>query len=155
MWCSFRRSAAQEHRCQLTSDPCTMDLHLQANPQLHYGINGGAARSSRPGVSVRKTIDVHQYLTGDLLSTELFNKLSLSVCFDQTRVGDSPKICVFFNGVWWPRLTTHLILIYTFSVTVIYYSFIYFFTKIEFLHTENIFRHRGKLVTIDTQNNWF
>ncbi|XP_030296615.1 specifically androgen-regulated gene protein isoform X3 [Sparus aurata] len=26
-----------------------MDLHLQANPQLHYGINGGAARSSRPG----------------------------------------------------------------------------------------------------------
>ncbi|XP_073337285.1 uncharacterized protein [Pagrus major] len=26
-----------------------MDLRLQANPQLHYGINGGAGRSSRPG----------------------------------------------------------------------------------------------------------
>ncbi|XP_070848350.1 specifically androgen-regulated gene protein [Chaetodon trifascialis] len=35
--------------CQLTSDPRTMDLRLQANPQLHYGVNGGAGRSSRPG----------------------------------------------------------------------------------------------------------
>ncbi|KAM7378523.1 hypothetical protein PAMA_013429 [Pampus argenteus] len=34
---------------QLTSDLRTMDVHLQANPQLHYGVNGGAARNSRPG----------------------------------------------------------------------------------------------------------
>ncbi|XP_059181494.1 specifically androgen-regulated gene protein [Centropristis striata] len=26
-----------------------MDARLQANPQLHYGVNGGAGRSSRPG----------------------------------------------------------------------------------------------------------
>lgn len=26
-----------------------MDPHLQANPQLHYGVNGGAARITRPG----------------------------------------------------------------------------------------------------------
>ncbi|XP_070710037.1 proline and serine-rich protein 2 [Pempheris klunzingeri] len=36
-------------KCQLTSDPRTMDLRLQANPQLHYGVNGGAGRNSRPG----------------------------------------------------------------------------------------------------------
>lgn len=35
--------------CQLTSDPRTMDLRLQANPQLHYRVNGGAGRNSRPG----------------------------------------------------------------------------------------------------------
>ncbi|XP_067438008.1 proline and serine-rich protein 2 [Thunnus thynnus] len=33
----------------LTSDPRAMDVHLQANPQLHYGVNGGAGRNSRPG----------------------------------------------------------------------------------------------------------
>ncbi|XP_042366901.1 proline-rich protein 36 [Plectropomus leopardus] len=32
----------------MTSDPRTMDLRLQGNPQLHYGVNGGAGRSSRP-----------------------------------------------------------------------------------------------------------
>ncbi|XP_034529749.1 proline and serine-rich protein 2 [Notolabrus celidotus] len=26
-----------------------MDLHLQGNPQLHYGVNGGAGRNPRPG----------------------------------------------------------------------------------------------------------
>lgn len=33
----------------MSSDPRSMDLHLQANPQLHYGVNGGAGRSARPG----------------------------------------------------------------------------------------------------------
>ncbi|XP_070785087.1 specifically androgen-regulated gene protein [Enoplosus armatus] len=36
-------------KCQLTSEPRTMDLHLQANPHLHYGVNGGAGQNSRPG----------------------------------------------------------------------------------------------------------
>uniref|UniRef100_UPI0037E83A1B specifically androgen-regulated gene protein n=1 Tax=Semicossyphus pulcher TaxID=241346 RepID=UPI0037E83A1B len=33
----------------MTSDPRIMDLRLQANPQLHYSVNGGAGRNSRPG----------------------------------------------------------------------------------------------------------
>lgn len=33
----------------MTFDPHSMDLRLQANPQLHYGVNGGASRNSRPG----------------------------------------------------------------------------------------------------------
>ncbi|XP_071768174.2 uncharacterized protein proser2 [Centroberyx gerrardi] len=33
---------------QLTSDPVTMDVHLQANPPLHFGVNGAARRNSRP-----------------------------------------------------------------------------------------------------------
>ncbi|XP_074554757.1 uncharacterized protein proser2 [Halichoeres trimaculatus] len=32
----------------MTSDPRSMDLHLQGNPQLHYGVNGGAGQNSRP-----------------------------------------------------------------------------------------------------------
>ncbi|XP_044041508.1 specifically androgen-regulated gene protein [Siniperca chuatsi] len=36
-------------KCQLTSDPRTMDLRLQANPQLHYGVNKDAVQNSRPG----------------------------------------------------------------------------------------------------------
>ncbi|KAI3367066.1 hypothetical protein L3Q82_009268, partial [Scortum barcoo] len=37
------------HDLQLTSDPRTMDLRLQANPQLHYRVNGGAGRNPRLG----------------------------------------------------------------------------------------------------------
>ncbi|XP_060885898.1 proline and serine-rich protein 2 isoform X1 [Labrus mixtus] len=33
----------------MTSDPRSMDLRLQANPQLHYGVNGGPGRNARPG----------------------------------------------------------------------------------------------------------
>ncbi|XP_034719513.1 serine/arginine repetitive matrix protein 1 isoform X1 [Etheostoma cragini] len=32
----------------MTSEPRTMNARLQAQPQPHYGVNGGAARSSRP-----------------------------------------------------------------------------------------------------------
>nr|XP_046234872.1 proline and serine-rich protein 2 [Scatophagus argus] len=35
-----------------------MDLRLQANPQLHYGVNGGAGRNSKPGDD-----DVLQFLS--------------------------------------------------------------------------------------------
>ncbi|XP_030004464.1 proline and serine-rich protein 2 isoform X1 [Sphaeramia orbicularis] len=34
---------------RLTSDPRAMDVHLQANAQLHYGVNGAASQNSRPG----------------------------------------------------------------------------------------------------------
>ncbi|KAM4615064.1 uncharacterized protein proser2 [Polymixia lowei] len=33
---------------QLTSDQVAMDVHLRSNPQLHFGVNGGAGRNSRP-----------------------------------------------------------------------------------------------------------
>ncbi|XP_039995783.1 proline-rich protein 36 [Xiphias gladius] len=36
-------------KCQLTSDPRTMDVRLQADPQLHHAVNGGAGRNPRPG----------------------------------------------------------------------------------------------------------
>ncbi|KAM7367359.1 hypothetical protein PAMP_015265 [Pampus punctatissimus] len=45
---------------QLTSDLRTMDVHLQANPQLHYGVNGGAARNSRPGFQLGVAAGVKQ-----------------------------------------------------------------------------------------------
>ncbi|KAM3858930.1 uncharacterized protein proser2 [Diretmus argenteus] len=32
---------------QLTSEPVAMDVRLQANPQFHFGVNGGARRNSR------------------------------------------------------------------------------------------------------------
>lgn len=51
MW--FRPSVAQEPKNlhELTLDPPTMDLRLHTNPELHYGVNGAASRSPRPGVS--------------------------------------------------------------------------------------------------------
>lgn len=32
----------------MTSDPRSMDVRLQGNPQLHYGVNGGAGQNSGP-----------------------------------------------------------------------------------------------------------
>lgn len=51
MW--FHPSVTQEPKNlhELTLDLPTMDLRLHTNPELHYGINGAASRSPRPGVS--------------------------------------------------------------------------------------------------------
>lgn len=58
---------------QLTTDPVTMSLHLQTNPQLHFGVNGGASQNSRSSVSIRKPLW--------LISNYLWVSIKLSCIF--------------------------------------------------------------------------
>lgn len=99
MW--FRPSVAQEPKNlhELTPDFPTMDLRLHTNPELHYGVNGAASRSPRPGVSKVPPIQK---------STGLRSSCSLTVpsklkhhlgCQMSTRKSECQHSSTFFWGV--------------------------------------------------------